>query len=497
MKKELVLSLVSLFALCACDKGDNKKSTPKSYDFNITQEATYDVAGAATVTQRQLKKAEKWNPMISVGNPKMLVIPVDFKDYSCQVLDNGCDGTRSDIQKAYFGKSEDTVVSGGDSDGWESVSSFYYKSSFEKLNITGTVTPWFTYNKTVGEISEMSTNAAQMILLEAVDWYKEYCKENSLPFDFDADQDGYIDCVQLIYVVPENYANSNTWWAYTSSLRGSLPDYDMANPYQFVFASQSFMYHDKHYVDAHTYIHETGHVLGLDDYYNTNKSGPLSIPRPAGGIDMMDHNIGDHCAYSKFALEWISPKIVTGEGQITLRPTTTTGDAIIVTPQWNGTAFDEYLMIEFHRPIGLNQKDSSRKYAGAYPLVMDQNGIKVYHIDSRMAFVDAMSYEVVEFTTSFKQDAFHTTIMAHSNTPSNAGEDDYRLVHLLESSGKDTFITRGGTASNETLFKAGDTFGVKKDVFGDFKFHSGAKLPFVFEITSINDEEAVITFLKK
>lgn len=177
MKKELVLSLVSLFALCACDKGDNKKSTPKSYDFNITQEATYDVAGAATVTQRQLKKAEKWNPMISVGNPKMLVIPVDFKNYSCQVLDNRCEGTRSDIQKAYFGKSEDTVVSGGDSDGWESVSSFYYKSSFEKLNITGTVTPWFTLDKTVGEISAMSTNAAQMILLEAVDWYKEYCKK--------------------------------------------------------------------------------------------------------------------------------------------------------------------------------------------------------------------------------------------------------------------------------------------------------------------------------
>ena len=211
---------------------------------------------------------------------------------------------------------------------------------------------------------------------------------------------------------------------------------------------------------------------------------------------MMDNNVGDHCAYSKFALQWITPKIVTGEGSITIRPMTTTGDAIIVTPQWNDTAFDEYLIIEFHRPIGLNQKDSQRQYAGTYPLVMTDNGIKVYHIDSRLLYVDAMSYEPIEYTTTFKQDAFNTTILAHSNTPDNSGEYDNRLVHLLESSGNNTFFN-GGTATNETLFKEGDTFGVKEGVFDTFKYHSGKELPFVFEITSITDEEAVITFAAK
>ena len=494
MKKEIILSLVALFALCSCKKDNGE--TKKTYTFDSTKEATYEVADTYPISLRQIKGAEKWNPMISVGNPKMLVIPVDFSDSTCDILQKGCEGTRSDIQAAFFGTEQDTVIEGQDPDGWESVKSYYYESSYGKLTIDGVVTPWYRASRTAEAYTAMSTSAASSILLEAVSWYKQYCEENELPFDFDADQDGYIDCVQMIYSVSDRYGGSETWWAYTSALRGSIANLESPEPYQYVFASQSFMYHDTHYIDAHTYIHETGHVLGLEDYYNTSDNPALSRPNPAGKVDMMDNNVGDHCAYSKFAMQWITPKIVTGEGSITIRPMTTTGDAIIVSPQWNGTAFDEYLIIEYHRPIGLNQKDSQRQYAEAYPLVMTDNGIKVYHIDSRLLYVDAMSYEPIEYTTTFKQDAFNTTILAHSNTPDNSGEYDNRLVHLLESSGKNTFFN-GGTATNETLFKEGDTFGAKEGLFDTFEFHSGKELPFVFEITSITDEEAVITFAAK
>ena len=50
--------------------------------------------------------------------------------------------------------------------------------------------------------------------------------------------------------------------------------------------------------DAHTVVHETGHALGLLDYYSTGYDGST----PAAGIDMMDHNVGDHNAYSKWTL---------------------------------------------------------------------------------------------------------------------------------------------------------------------------------------------------
>ncbi|MBR2958465.1 MAG: hypothetical protein IKC19_02385, partial [Bacteroidales bacterium] len=61
----------------------------------------------------------------SIGNSKALVIPVSFIDYKAPIM------MKSDLEKAFFGSSSDT--------GWESLSSYYYKSSYGKLNITGTV----------------------------------------------------------------------------------------------------------------------------------------------------------------------------------------------------------------------------------------------------------------------------------------------------------------------------------------------------------------------
>lgn len=492
MKKSFLISLSALLLLCSCGKSDKEKT----YVFDSTKEATYTVANEYPVTARQVQTGVQWRSMTPAGNPQLLVIPVDFPDYKCNILPKGCEGTRNDIQAAYFGTEADTVLAGStDTDGWESVKSYYYESSYGKMEIGGVVTPWFTYSSNVDGMT--GAGASRGVLIEAVDWYKQYCIDNGLPFDFDDDNDGFIDNVQLIYA-PDARHNGldDLWWAYTSSLVGNMANFESPNPYNYVFASQSFMYHDTNYIDAHTYIHEMGHVLGLWDYYNTSDNPTYQKVKAAGGVDMMDQNVGDHNSYSKFALQWVAPKVVTGEGSITIKPFTTSGDAIIVSPGWNGTAFDEYLIIEYHRPIGLNKQDSERRYTGSYyPFVMSDNGIKVYHIDSRMAYVDALSRSFIEYTTTFKQDARNTTIIAHSNTPSNQ-EDDYRLIHLLEATGKNSFF-EGKTATNETLFKQGATFGAQKGFFKGFKFHSGLDLPFVFEITSITDEEAVITFAKK
>ena len=92
------------------------------------------------------------------------------------------------------------------------------------------------------------------------------------------------------------------------------------------FASVDFIFGDGdlNYPDARTYIHETGHMLGLIDYYSDNSSAP------AGMVDMMDFNIGDHNAYSKFSLGWVNPRIATKSGEYTLKPFQENGDCIIV-----------------------------------------------------------------------------------------------------------------------------------------------------------------------
>jgi len=50
-------------------------------------------------------------------------------------------------------------------------------------------------------------------------------------------------------------------------------------------------------------IHETGHALGLPDYYDyDDKVGPRG---GVGGLDMMDNNWGDHNPFSKWLLGWL------------------------------------------------------------------------------------------------------------------------------------------------------------------------------------------------
>jgi len=63
-------------------------------------------------------------------------------------------------------------------------------------------------------------------------------------------------------------------------------------------------------IDAHMLVHETGHMLGLEDYYSYS-----GLENPCGGVDMMDLNVGDHDAYSKMVLGWVNPYVVDGSHQ--------------------------------------------------------------------------------------------------------------------------------------------------------------------------------------
>ena len=65
-------------------------------------------------------------------------------------------------------------------------------------------------------------------------------------------------------------------------------------------------FHKERKVDSSIYIHETGHLLGLSDYYNTEKKKQGYYYQPTGFFDLMDSNQGDHTALSKYLLNWTS-----------------------------------------------------------------------------------------------------------------------------------------------------------------------------------------------
>lgn len=333
----------------------------------------------------------------SIGKQNVLVLPICVKDYESNA-------TSENLERL------NEMFNSKKGDSWESVSSFYYKSSYEKLDLNFIFPDsWYNcglnpleiqqkYNQTYGQESD---GGSGLLIDEAISWYKEnYEFDNET---FDQNNDGWIDAVWCIYSSPtmaldpdyyeELYPgiNVDNYWAFTTTAfqynsskyagKGSL-----ISPLLKVYSWASYDFMDKYdeegTIDAHTYIHETGHLLGLNDYYAYSNSYISNAP--AGCIDMMDQNIGDHTAFSKFALGWVKPKIVTKTMRISLRPFTESGDFVVISSDdYNKSAFDEYFTIEYVTPTGLNTLD----YTSVYPENLFQgyseNGIRIYHVDSR------------------------------------------------------------------------------------------------------------------
>ena len=111
-------------------------------------------------------------------------------------------------------------------------------------------------------------------------------------------------------------------------------------------------------IDAHTYIHETGHLFGLDDYYDYNED--VGCNRGLYGAAMMDYNLGDMDPYSKLLLNWINPIVVTGEGisSIDLKSFENDNQVILIADHDITSIYDNYYLIEYYTNTGLNSNDT-------------------------------------------------------------------------------------------------------------------------------------------
>lgn len=460
----------------------------------------------------------------STGKQKVLVIPVQFSDYPCSSTKlakyGGCTGLRDDIRKTMFGKSEET--------NWESLSSFYKKSSYGKLNITGKVTDWFTPKLSAHQYALQmegnNTGISDRILDEAVEWYKS--KYNDID-SFDQNKDGYIDSVYLIYTVPKRSQilptstgidTTDLFWAYTywSNSHNDInldTDKDIlpvASTY--FWASVDFMYEDKmlkdgKYVeckdkngdwlpDAHTFIHESGHIMGLPDYYTYGPQNGIPDYGALGGIDMMDNNVGDHNAYSKMIYGWTEPYVVSNETvkgdstTLTIKPFYSSGDFILVNANWDGSMFSEYLLLEYYQPEGVNKYDAEHQFAGSYPQVFQKPGVKVYHVDSRLAGFDLVSGNVTVASSGIFVDfidevsnRFSYCDIANDNSITRSAIPEYKLIELLEPSGECSFKQQNDKgqyitpyATDASLFHEGDSFGYEGKAYADYKLHTGQNI---------------------
>ncbi len=405
----------------------------------------------------------------SIGSPRVLVVPINLKS------SNATQAMLNNIDIAFNGSQSQT--------GWYSVSEYYYVSSYSKLNIEFDVLDeWFTpefdadyydiyYDDTTGYYG------STLILDEVLEYY-----DDTIDFSqYDSNNDDIIDGIWLIYNCDVNYDDANSdYWAYVYQT-GSEILVDGVYAYYYGYAGTDFMFetnvdypNDHIKVDAHTYIHETGHLMGLDDYYDYDEN-----VGPAGGFytaDMMDSNIGDHSSFSKLLLGWIDPIVVSGTGSlnIDIQSFAKSGDVILIAKNGISSIYSEYILIEFYTDDLLNENDMPI-YPSSYN-TSDIYGIRVLHIDARKFYNNngEVDFNTGDYLTGFVCDN---------------SDEELLLVDTLYCELNDSYAT------DDILFTP--TSQSFASLYSNYTYHNGNPLDFTFTVNSMTATQASLTITVK
>lgn len=498
MKNKFWIFLVFLsllFSSCSLQMTYYNPIEEKNLHFEVKEDEYIKNAHFAKSYLETQKVNHKYLP--SKGKQKILVIPVEFSDYPASELKGGKEGATKYIHNAFFGKSSSTYFT--------SVAAYYNCSSYGQLEIQGKVTPWYTYPQSFEELNQSSKSnvKSQAILESAVEWYRNNFSDIQ---DFDQNRDGYIDAVYLIPSVPANIEKrANTlFWAHTYESTSTIHYEEKPYGRLYSWVNYSFLFQNHTSLpDTHVLIHEAGHLLGLKDYYSEDENDSYFA---TAKFDMMDMNIGDHNAFSKMLLDWTTPYVIKKPTTFKLHSFIQTGECIILTSSWNQTPMDEYLLLEFYTPTGINKKDTS---GWTYPN-LSSYGLKVYHIDARLGYITNFGNRMEAYvedvedpgTLSQPEHTYHIDL-ANSNTTSktpkskkenNPSEPCYLIDFVRPSS----FEKEGSKADESLLFKKGDSLDARlqyqeKPLF----FHSSREINFSFSIRSLTRQYVEIEFYER
>ncbi|MDY5984016.1 MAG: hypothetical protein SPI94_00920 [Candidatus Onthovivens sp.] len=447
----------------------------------------------------------------SVGENNLLVVPLKIKGYEEYATSENL----KKINDSFFLENSLNTL------GYYSLSEYYKISSYNKLNIKGEVTPWIDLDLTTKEISSSSISNYTLDCGTYFPTEKaiNYIKEN-LNIDltkYDNDKDGFIDGVYFIYGCPtfldDSSLSTSTFWNFTYYNVLNKDKASISSPVLMTYSWSSFDMlskgSDKTKLDTHTYIHEFGHQLGLNDYYDTSNSGGLNpYTSPMGGLDMMDNNVGDHSAFSKFALGWINPFVVSGDigsVEVDIGSLIESGECIVLpTSNYNNTPFDEYLMIEYIKNNSINKVDSTNGYPSTFYTdgriirFYSKNGIRITHIDARS--VDS-NLDYTDNINDMVMTKFSNTASTKQGYYCPLNNNSYVLTSLISANSSRNTLGTFFVANNTDLYNASSTIDFTSNSnssrasslpYNSNRFNDGNVFNYSIKIDSISESKASI-----
>ena len=411
------------------------------------------------------------------GNVKWLVVPVWFNNSNTFIATDKKDEIKEDIEKVFFGTREDV--------GWHSVASFYHEESMHQLNLTGTVTDWYDVPYHTNQINAEGGYSSNKLASAVLEWYFTYSGDNFA--DYDLDGDNYIDGLAIIYGCPSSGdaspVENKTFWpkvsAYgtpagpasspsvSSYMWTSYDDFYSAGERALERTGNAYGIGDNTLVtlDTHVVLHESGHMFGLDDYYDYGPNDYLPLAR----FSLQDNNVGCHDPWSQLALGWGKYYAPTGSVTVDLSDSQSEHNFIVLSPEMNleGSAFDEFLIVDLFSPNGLNGMDTSHSWKGIYNTGPQEPGIRVLHVDARLT--EHYNPDINNLFVDPTQPGVESAQIAMSNSYDEPGRitilgeeyQDYnqlQIIHNLEENNHHSKTV----LRDYSLWHAGDTFTMSK-----------------------------------
>ncbi|HVF40183.1 MAG TPA: M6 family metalloprotease domain-containing protein [Gemmatimonadaceae bacterium] len=288
-----------------------------------------------------------------------------------------------------------------------SITAFYREASLGLMNISGTVTPWVSTNLTVAEVVGDAFGLGGTSRTR--DWLRQAVANVDASIDFaqfdndgadgipnSGDDDGRVDGAAFLFHELDAPCGGPGIWPHKSriSAGGSTPAQtsDRRPNGQFMVVDDYIVLGARNCnglgpLEVNVFAHETGHILGAPDYYDSTV-GLLREQRRwvVGCWDLMSAGswgcgsgprlsgiIPTHMgALPKVLFRWTTPRSVNAglrPEQYTLRPAHSSGDVLSVR-----LSATEYLLVEYRAKQG-------------YDAGLPSSGVLVYHVEPARPFL--------------------------------------------------------------------------------------------------------------
>lgn len=343
-----------------------------------------------------------WRGMPTKGNVKVLAVLIEFQDHTHS-------NTRDFIHNNLFGTGDPARSP------YDSLSVYYNRASYNQLNLSnGNTLGWYQTSYNRSAVSQ-TTAGRENLIKEVLNHYDSQGHDFS---QYDNNGDGIIDYFVVIWTGPDN-GWANFWWGYQTSFSDTTYKLDNVKLGKYSWQWEAMPVGTV--FTPRVVIHETGHALGLPDFYDYDDTvGPRG---GLGGLDMMDGNKGDHNCFSKWVLDWQTPIFIfSGTQPLTLTASGTSQNCVFIWPTTSVNMFSEFFLAQNRHRVGNDNAPG-----------MPGDGMLIWHVDA-------------------------TLNAAGTNYLYNNSFTAHKLLRLMEADGKEE-IESGGAADADDYYKKGSEFG--------------------------------------